>query len=157
MEKRYCLRRRRSNKHNTTPDFDAILRAFAQTNVYQNGDTLMPEVDCKLEAVGRIRRPDIACFTAEQKARTRFTSEIPVPHFVIEVISTHDHGTALEEKLDNYFRSGVQVVWYVYANLEIVRVYTSLDYGLHHAHDDLCTAAPVAPEFSMTVNQIFAR
>lgn len=83
--------------------------------------------------------------------------EHPVTSFVVEVISTFDNGNELERKLADYFAVGVQTVWYVYTELEMVRVYTSLRQGIYCAGEDICSAVPALPNFQMKASAIFAK
>lgn len=136
--------------------FDAILRAFTQTPEYAEGATLMPEARCKFEKLGRARQPDIAYFTQAQM-KLGALGEHPVPAFVVEVVSTHDNGNELEKKLRDYFSVGVETVWYVYTDLEMVRVYSSLRQGLYCAGEDICSAAPALPNFQMKAASIFVK
>ncbi len=136
--------------------FDAIMRAFVKTTEYADGSTLMPEARCRFDALKRARQPDIAYFTHAQMALGAI-GEHPVPSFVIEVISTFDNGNELERKLADYFAVGVQTVWYVYTELEMVRVYTSLRQGVYCAGEDICSAAPALPNFQMKAATMFAK
>ena len=133
-----------------------IMLAFEELRQSGNRDMLLAEARCYFEAVGRARIPDIAYFTAGQIALASL-GEHPVPSFVIEVISTFDNGNELEQKLLDYFAVGVQCVWYVYAKLDIVRVYASHKQGVYCAGEDVCSAAPALAEFQMTAQQIFAK
>jgi len=75
----------------------------------------------------------------------------------VEVISTFDNGNHLEKKLVDYFAVGVETVWYVYPELEMVRVYTSLRQCVYCAGEDVCSAAPALPNFQMKAASIFAK
>jgi Uma2 family endonuclease len=132
-----------------------IIRTFTKTISYTQGDCLMPETDVVLERTNTQRRPDIAYLTKEQiQAGAR--GENPVPAFVIEIVSKHDNGSKLERKVQEYFSAGVLVVWYVYAEVGMVRVFTSAKHSDTLTDDEVCSAAPALPDFSMKVSEIFA-
>jgi Uma2 family endonuclease len=135
---------------------DNIVRAFAQTSYYKNRHCLMPEADIVLELTGTKRRPDIAYFTREQ-IQSGKRGENPTPEFVIEVVSKNDNGNKLERKVQEYFEAGVRVVWYVYAEVELVRVFRSAKHSDMLTDDEVCSAEPLLPEFSMKVSEIFAQ
>jgi Uma2 family endonuclease len=134
---------------------DNIVTAFAATPYYTQRHRLMPETDVVFERTDTQRRPDIAYLTKEQiQAGSR--GENPVPAFVIEIVSKHDNGSKLERKVQEYFGAGVQVVWYVYAEVRLVRVFTSAKHSDTFSDDELCSADPVLPDFAMKVSDIFA-
>jgi Uma2 family endonuclease len=135
---------------------DNIVRAFAQTSYYKDRHCLMPEADIVLELTGTKRRPDIAYFTRKQ-IQAAAQGENPTPEFVIEVVSKNDNGNKLERKVQEYFEAGVRVVWYVYAEVDLVRVFTSGKHSDMLTDDEICSAEPLLPEFSMKVSEIFAR
>jgi Uma2 family endonuclease len=132
-----------------------ILDAFSQTVAYQAGSRLIAEVDCELSE-GLLRRPDIAYFTAAQIAEMEEGNAV-IPAFVIEVISPGDNFNRLEQKLFDYFRVGVQCVWYVNPQLGVVRAYSSPEYGAVCRDEQICSAAPAITDFQMTARQIFAK
>ncbi len=132
-----------------------IVRAFGASAAYSRGDCLMPETDVVFERTGTQRRPDVAYLTKEQiQAGSR--GENPVPAFVIEIVSKHDNSNKLERKVQEYFSAGVQVVWYVYAEVRLVRVFTSAKHSDTLSDDELCSANPALPDFAMKVSDIFA-
>lgn len=103
---------------------DNILFAFEQTPFRKQRRALLPETDCLLPS-GQVRRPDIAYFTYEQiQASAR--GEQPVPPFTIELISKIDGVGKVDEKLAEYFASGVLCGWHILPESRRVKVYTSL-------------------------------
>lgn len=133
-----------------------IMLAFEDIRQSGKRDMLLAEARCYFEALKKARVPDIAYFSEAQIALAGL-GEHPVPGFVVEVISTFDNGNELERKLADYFAVGVQTVWYVYTELEMVRVYTSLRQGIYCAGEDICSAAPALPNFQMKAATIFAK
>ena len=121
---------------------------------YINSGTLMAEPDVMLTGI-QMRRPDIAYFTDRQVYKGREGVDV-IPEFVIEVASETDLIYKLEERLSEYFKAGVKVVWIIVPEHQVVSVYTSRKNVKICTDDDVCSAAPVLPNFEITVNQLFA-
>lgn len=131
-----------------------LMRAFTLTRAYHAGGALFTESDCFLEPRDGVRRPDLSYFTQAQ-IKEGLGDNNPVPAFVIEIISRHDRFEYHEEKLDDYFAAGVQVVWQIIPSNECVRVHAAdrTVTDLHGAQE--CSAAPVIPDFKLAVEAIF--
>jgi len=71
-----------------------------------------------------IRKPDVSYV-----AKGRMPAKVPTgngkfaPDFAAEVVSPNDEAVALEQKLDEYLRAGVKLVWVVYPKTQTVYVY----------------------------------
>jgi Uma2 family endonuclease len=102
---------------------------------------------------GNHRRPDIAYFTDEQIDAARYNEDIH-PDFVIEVISKNDQLERVAEKMENYRKAEVPVVWHVFPKRNEVHVYRGKQMSVCTG-DDLCSAEPVIPGFVVPVNEIF--
>ncbi len=102
------------------------------------------------------RRPDIAWFSEEQVKKGK-KGVAPVPLFVIEVISTKDQMNLVEDKMEDYRAAGVQVVWQVFPKFEKIHVYagTHLNQMTVCRGEELCSAAPVLPDFVMGAGEVF--
>ena len=133
--------------------YNILSKLFYQTGYHQTG-TLMAEPDVMLTPV-QMRRPDIAYFTDEQVEQGRRGEDV-IPAFVIEVLSETDQAYRIEEKIVEYFKAGVQVVWNIIPEQEVVYVYTSRKQVTICLDDDYCSAAPVLPDFTISVNTLFA-
>ena len=132
----------------------ALLNKLFIGKGYHETGTLMAEPDVMLTAI-QMRRPDIAYFTDDQIQRGRQGEDV-IPAFVVEVLSETDQAYRIEEKIAEYFKAGVQVVWNILPEHEVVYVYTSRKQVTICLDDDLCQAAPVLPDFSISVNALFA-
>ncbi len=132
-----------------------LTRLFAKTTAYQRGGEIVPEQDVMLTGI-QMRRPDLAYFSIDQINICLSAKEGLIPAFVIEVVSPTDDAIKVEEKLIEYFKCGVQVVWHVYPENEVVYVYTSRKNVKICTEDDLCSAQPVLPDFELSVNDLFA-
>ncbi|MBC8153682.1 MAG: Uma2 family endonuclease [Bacteroidetes bacterium] len=132
----------------------ALLNKLFFEKGYHTTGTLMAEPDVMLTAI-QMRRPDIAYFTDDQIQRGRQGEDV-VPTFVIEILSESDQAYRVEEKLSEYFKAGVKVVWKILPEHEIVYVYTSRKNVTICLEDDICSAAPVLPDFTISVSALFA-
>lgn len=75
-----------------------------------------------------------------------------MPLFVIEVISTNDQMNLVHEKMEDYRNAEVPVVWHILPKRKEVHVYL---YGKNMTickGEEVCSAAPVLPDFNITVN-----
>ncbi len=101
-----------------------------------------------------MRRPYIAYITDEQGKKANNGEDI-ISEFVIEVISTNNKPYQIEKKITEYFKAGVKVVWNIYPEPQLVYVYTSRKQVQICMDDDICSAAPVLPEFEVKISEIF--
>ena len=131
-----------------------VLNTLFITKEYHKAGTFMAEPDVMLTAL-QMRRPDIAYFTKEQIQLGRKGEDV-IPAFVVEVLSETDQAYRIEEKIAEYFKAGVQVVWNIFPESEVVYVYTSRKHVTICLESDVCSAAPVLPDFSIRVNELFA-
>jgi Uma2 family endonuclease len=106
---------------------------------------------------GRVRRPDVSFVRFG-----RFSGEllptgwakIP-PDLAVEVVSPNDTVYELEDKLEDYRKVGVPLIWLVYPNLRTVRVYRA-DGSTSHLHeDDELSGEGIIPGFRCSVREIF--
>ncbi len=135
--------------------FRNLLEFFLKTTAYHHQGLLMSEVDMYLPAAERTRRADIAYLSGEQMRLSR-SGEPTVCAFVIEVVSKKDQINDLEDKILQYFANGVQVLWVIVPHSKKVEVYRSPKDMTICFGDDRCSAAPVLPDFELSVNELFA-
>lgn len=131
--------------------FEAINDLFIEKGFWKTG-TLVAKQNVMLSG-NQMRRPDIAYFTKIQ-VKSMKDYDI-IPEFVIEVISTNDKSYQIEKKLTEYFKAGVKVIWNIIPESQLVYVYTSRKQVQICMDDDICSAAPVLPEFEVKVSEIF--
>ena len=108
---------------------------------------------------GLVRIPDTA-FISWQRYPTgkRRREEIPlvVPDLVVEVLSKGNTAKEMARKLDEYFRAGVRLVWYVDPKRRTVRVYTGRDRSVVLREDQALDGGEVLPGFSLSIREWFA-
>ena len=102
----------------------------------------------------QVRRPDIAYFTKEQVYQGRNDIDI-IPEFTVEILSGEDKLIDVENKLIEYFKAGVKVVWHIIPAQEVVYVYTSRSEVKICFDKDICSAKPVLEDFEISVADIF--
>ncbi len=124
-------------------------RLFLKTKAHELGGELIPENDVYLTGI-QMRRPDLAFFSAEDIAKS--DDEEPIPEFTIEVISGNDQINKVEEKIIEYYKAGVKVVWLIFPERKSVHVYTSRRNVKICIENDICSAAPILPEFEIGVD-----
>lgn len=124
---------------------------LAQLQKNGNAGELVLEVDSFF--AGAHRRPDLSYFSPQQILLWK--NEDQVPAFVIEIISNNDQLNNAHEKMDDYRRAGVQVVWHIFPKLRQVHVYKGKNMTIC-TDEDTCSAEPVIPGFLPSVNSIFA-
>ena len=100
------------------------------------------------------RKPDIAYFSKEQ-IQTSAANQNNIPPFVIEVISTFDPINIVTNKVIEYFKAGVEVVWHIFPEQQMVYIFTSPKLITVCEGDDICSAAPALPDFQMAAKDIF--
>ena len=132
-----------------------LLRVFIKTKAFTNEDMLFPEAEHHINAK-RKRVADLAYFTAAQmKAANKGKRQSST--FVIEILSPCDIKEQVEDKIQDYFNSGTKIIWYISPKHQQIYVYTSpIDVKIYKGNA-VCSAAPVLPDFSFKVKEMFDR
>ena len=129
--------------------FDVLINLFFEKGLNKIGQ-FIPETDVQLTGI-QMRRPDIAFFSKKQI----YEDVDFIPEFAIEVISDSDKMIDVENKLIEYFKAGVKVVWHIIPAQEVVYVYTSRSEVKICFDKDICSAKPVLEDFEISVEDIF--
>ena len=110
----------------------------------------------------RDRRPDVSFFAYPRSPST--ITGVPnvnawdvIPDLAIEVTSPTDRAEAQREKVLEYFRAGVRIVWVVYPNLRLIDVYETPTTIRVFGPADTLTGDPVLPEFQLVLSDLFAQ
>lgn len=134
---------------------DNLESHFVQTAAYQLGNRLFNEPEIWTSET-QVRAPDLAYLTKKQ-IRKETPDEKTISPFVIEVVSQTDRMYKVTEKLREYFKAGVEVVWLILPESEEVYVYTSpLEVSISHG-DKPCFAGSVLSDFNITAADIFRK
>jgi Uma2 family endonuclease len=114
------------------------------------------------EDESRDRRPDVSFFAFPRSPSTM--SGVPnvnawdvVPDLAIEVTSPSDRAEAQRQKVIEYFRAGVRLVWVVYPNQRLIDVYESPTTIRVFGPDDTLTGDPILPGFQLVLADLFAQ
>ena len=106
----------------------------------------------------RLRRPDYAFVSAERfplEQRKLGTVWKVVPDLVAEVISPNDTYHEVFEKVEEYFRVGVRLVWLISHQMATVQVYASpMNVRVLKGNDTL-DGGEVLPGFQLALNELF--
>lgn len=133
--------------------YEILNSLFILKNYHKLG-ILMAEPDVMLSGI-QMRRPNVAYFTKEQIKQGRVNQENIVPEFMMEIISDNDTVGEVENKLNEYFKAGVKVVWLLFMEEQAVEIYTSRRNVTICLENDICSASPVLPDFEISVADIF--
>ena len=105
-----------------------------------------------------VRIPDVS-FTSWDRLPGRVVPDEPVPELApdlaVEVLSEGNTHEEMRQKLTDYFRAGVQLVWYIDPRTRTVRVFTSPDDVTELGEADTLDGGDVLPGFSVEVARLF--
>jgi Uma2 family endonuclease len=107
---------------------------------------------------GRIRFPDTGFISWGRLPEGELSNEAlrhVIPDLSVEVISEGNTREEMEKKLDDYFRAGVKLVWYVYPDDEVAYAYTSPTRKKKVGLDGALDGGKVLPGFSLPLAKVF--
>ena len=109
--------------------------------------------------VDRERRPDVAFVSfarwAGNRRIPRLRSWAVVPELAVEIISLTNSADAVAEKLEEYYKAGVVLVWVVYPGQSKVYAYTSTTAVRVLAPGDELDGGDVLPGFRLPLQDLF--
>jgi Uma2 family endonuclease len=110
--------------------------------------------------VNRNRRPDLAFVSYARWPKEREKDKAKnawdvVPNLVGEIVSPNDDAKELMDKLDDYFKCGVELVWVIYPELAMVYVYTSLTQVHGLTRNDVLEGGKVLQGFQLPLKDLF--
>jgi Uma2 family endonuclease len=137
-----------------------LLRHLAGFTVSSIGRTMVEMLFHLPAPVDRDRRPDLAVVSYEKWAKHR---AVPysggawdvVPNLAGEVVSPTDEVDELQDKIADYFRAGVELVWVVYPAQQQVHVYQSQTQIKVLTKADTLDGGTVAPGFRLPLAELF--
>jgi Uma2 family endonuclease len=108
------------------------------------------------------RVPDLMFYGAERlteyhKSEPEYRAKplVLVPDLVVEIVSPTDKFSAVSQKIQNYLRDGVRLVWVFDLARKVILVYQSGKSDVELSDDDLLTGGDVIPGFAITVSSLF--
>jgi len=108
---------------------------------------------------GLVRIPDVAFISWDRLPNRRVPTEpIPdvAPDLAVEVLSAGNTPGEMARKRQEYFSSGVQVVWQVDPNIRTVEVYTTPDQVTVLYEAQTLEGGTVLPGFVLPLQELFA-
>jgi Uma2 family endonuclease len=109
--------------------------------------------------IDRNRRPDVAFipFTQWPKGRP-FPNDngwTAVPSLCVEVVSPTDRSEEVREKVEEYHRAGIRLVWVVYPRQQLVDVYEAPNSFRFLRRSDELDGGSVLPGFRLRLADLF--
>jgi Uma2 family endonuclease len=110
--------------------------------------------------INRDRRPDVAFVSYQRWAKDRpmprkSNAWDVVPNLATEVVSPTDSAEELDDKIAEYFRAGVQLVWVVYPMQSKIHVYSSPTQIAVLTRADVLDGGAVVPGFKLPLAELF--
>jgi Uma2 family endonuclease len=105
----------------------------------------------------KVRKPDVSFVRADRMTAELFqTGFLPIaPDLAVEVISPGDLAHEVAEKIEEYLRAGVSLVWIVEPELRIVDVYKKNGLTSRLRETDELLGEDVLPGFRCKVAELF--
>lgn len=106
---------------------------------------------------GRVRLPDVAYASFERLPEGSADTAVitAAPELAVEVLSPGNTVAEMKFKRQEYFTSGVRLVWLVDPETRSVAVYTGPDAFTTRASEELLDGGDVLPGFSVLVRDLF--
>ena len=106
----------------------------------------------------QVRIPD-ACFISSQRLEGSGFPDTPMlqlaPDLAVEVVSRGNTDEEMGRKLREYFEAGVRLVWYVYPDRRMVRVYTAADTSRELSAPAILEGEHVLPGLEIPIAKLF--
>ena len=104
-----------------------------------------------------IRKPDVSFVaTGRLPNNTLPQGNIKLaPDLAVEVVSPNDEAVALEQKLDEYLRAGVRLVWVVHPLTKVVYVYRPDGTAARKTATESLDGEAVLPGFTLPIAELF--
>lgn len=131
-----------------------MLRFFINTKIFKEGGLFTAETDMDTSAT-QLRRPDLAIYLGQQLAKMK-EGENQVAPWVAEIISPTDRADDINNKLYEYFKAGVKVVWHIYPQSKKVDVFTAPEEVTICSGKTICSGAPAIPDLLIPAEELFA-
>jgi Uma2 family endonuclease len=132
---------------------DFRLRHYAEANnsghVFSNDTGWIVERD-----PDTVRGPDVAYWSKERLPEIPNSYLDVPPDLAVEVVSPGDHYSRVQNKVRQYLRCGVRLVWVVDPEDRSVTVYRSQQEGKILGENDILSGEDVLPNFSCKVSDL---
>jgi Uma2 family endonuclease len=111
-------------------------------------------------APGLVRGPDVAFISWDRFPNRRLPAErVPgvAPDLAVEVLSEGNTEAEMARKLEEYFATGVRLVWYLDPGSRTARVYTSPTEMRLLTEAETLEGDPALPGFRLPIREWFER
>jgi len=135
--------------------FDIVLRDFVRRN--KLGEVLVGEVGIYTSRnPDTVRGADAIYISNERLSHVKSESYLDVaPELIVEILSPNDRWSEVNDKLDEYFAIGVQVVWVADPRRRKVFVYGSPTQAECFTADKELSGGEILPGFKVRVSKFF--
>lgn len=131
---------------------------FALTSWARDGARgwVLVEVDYLVDrSPDRIRRADVSFISADRLAEPTDGYCETRPDLAVEVVSPNESATELEEKLEDYRKLEVPMLWVAYPNTRTVVAHTADGLARILRGDDILRGGDVLPGFECPIRDFF--
>lgn len=124
-------------------DLGVVVAAETGFKIFQNPDT--------------VRAPDSAFIGKEKLAKHGITQKFfpDAPDLAVEVVSPSDKKKEIEEKIQDYLKAGVGLIWIIYPRKQLIAVYRQSKIVSILFETDELEGEDVLPNFRFPVGKIF--
>ena len=104
-----------------------------------------------------VRAPDAAFISYDRLSEGAIPEGFiqVMPDLVVEVVSPGDRQREVSEKIEEWLRAGVRLVWVIYPVTRSGDVYRSLDDVSHLSEHDVLDGEDVVPGFACRLGELF--
>lgn len=137
----------------------ALLGYFVGSHVRANNLGIVLGADGMFRlAPGLVRIPDVAFISWSRLPGGQVPRDAiarVVPDLAIEIISKGNTREEMDRKLDEYFKAGVRLVWYVYPEGNRAVIYTARNQSREIGPGDTLDGGDILPGFSLAIDELF--
>lgn len=114
-------------------------------------------LQCFPDAPGKVRKPDASFIGRDRYSPDQLSEGFLriAPDFVVEVNSPNDLAYDVEQKVEEYLRAGVRLVWVIDPPTQTVRVHRADGTAARLRRDDELSGEDVVPGFRCLVRELF--
>jgi Uma2 family endonuclease len=136
-------------------NFSHVLRSFVDAR--RCGKVLVGEVGVYTRRdPDTVRGADVVFISGERHAKIESSSYLDIaPDLIVEILSPDDRWNAVMEKVGEYLKIGVRLIWVADPKLQAVHAYRSLTDVRTFAGNDRLPGDDVLPGFSVDVAELF--
>jgi Uma2 family endonuclease len=110
--------------------------------------------------IGRVRLPDTGFISWDRIPGEELPDDPileAVPNLAVEKISKSNTPEEMKLKLKDYFRAGVELVWFIYPKTQTAEIYTSLKAKQTIDREGFLDGGKVLPGFRLQLKKLFER